>query len=89
MAAADKAAARGDLSGTRAPLRDFVGLADLPTAEEAPLLLGVGAPASVSELEALAAAARERLNDLRGSEEAFDAIRKGQGAHRRRGLARC
>ncbi len=75
MAAADEAASRGDLPGTRAPLRDFVGLADLPTEEEAPLLVGVGAPASVQALEQLAASVRERLNGLRGSEEAFGAIR--------------
>ena len=74
-AAADEAAARGDLPGTQAPLREFVGLADLPTGEEAPLLVGLGAPSSVKELEDLAAAVRERLNGLRGSEEAFAAIR--------------
>ncbi len=78
MTAADQAAARGDLTGTRDPLREFVGLADLPTAEEAPLLVGVGAPASVKEFEDLASAARDRLRDLRGKEAEFEAIRTAQ-----------
>ena len=78
MSAADQAAARGDLTGTRDPLREFVGLADLPTAEEAPLLMGVGAPASVKEFEDLASAARDRLRDLRGKEAEFEAIRTAQ-----------
>lgn len=75
MTAADQAAARGDLAATREPLRDFVGLADLPTEEEAPLLVGPGAPASVKEFEDLASAARSRLSDLRGKEDQFEAIR--------------
>jgi len=75
MTAADEASARGDLTGTRDPLREFVGLADLPTEEEAPLLVGAGAPASVKEFDDLASAARDRLRDLRGKEDEFEAIR--------------
>ena len=78
MTAADQAAARGDLTGTRDPLREFVGLADLPTAKEAPLLVGEGAPASVKEFGELASAARDRLRDLRGKEAEFEAIRTAQ-----------
>ena len=78
MRAADDAEKRGDLLGTQQPLRDFISITDLPSAEEAPSLLGLGAPASLQEFTALAGAVRERLDGLRGREDEFRAIRTGQ-----------
>ena len=76
--AADAAEARGDLLGTQQPLRDFISITDLPTADEAPSLVGPGAPASLEEFRVLTAEVRTRLDALRGREEEFRAVRVGK-----------
>lgn len=78
IAAADQSEATGDLLGSQQPLRGFIALTDLPTEEEAPLLVGASAPPSVKEFTDLAAKVRGRLDGLRGREDEFKAIRSGR-----------
>ncbi|MEM9380473.1 MAG: FHA domain-containing serine/threonine-protein kinase [Planctomycetota bacterium] len=76
IAAADAAEAVGDFSGTQSALRGFLAATDLPSAEDAPLLVGEGAPESLGEFRGLAKSVQERLDALAGREGEFDALRR-------------
>ncbi|MEM1448950.1 MAG: FHA domain-containing serine/threonine-protein kinase [Planctomycetota bacterium] len=75
-AAANAAEADGDFSGTQTALRGFLAATDLPTAEDAPLLVGEGAPESLAEFQGLAKSVQERLDALAGREGEFKALRE-------------
>jgi pSer/pThr/pTyr-binding forkhead associated (FHA) protein len=75
LAAADAATKEGSFTGTKSALESFVAIAQLPSPEEAKILVGSSVPGSVAEFRTLGETASTRLSLLAGSETEFEANR--------------
>lgn len=75
LAAADAATKEGSFTGTKSALESFIAVAQLPSPEEAKILVGSSVPDSVAEFRTLGETASTRLSLLAGSETEFEANR--------------